>query len=471
MNQKICTVFSSLFKSSFIISFLLCVFLLSSSLALADLRSESPVVIAVQRVSDAVVNISTEYEVQFSNNPFSNLNRDSFFDYFFNDFYEPGFRKNLKRTSLGSGVIIDGTRGFVLTNTHVIAESGTIHVILKDDRQLEAKIVGADSESDLAVLKISADEALPAIEMGNSDDLLIGETVIAIGNPFGFSNTVTTGVISALNRTIQTDDITYRDFIQTDASINPGNSGGPLLNINGDLIGINTAVYANAQGIGFAIPISKARRIVDDLIKFGEVVHGWIGLSLQTLDGRVSEYLGMEENAGILISRVYSGSPAESAGIKAGDILFSMNKKPISSRADYQAVIKDALVGESLSLMFLRKEKEYSVLVRPSAFPIDSALDLAQDLLGVRVSENSDRSLGRYRSRFTGGVTVTAVASNSHLSRIGVTQGDIIHAIDEMTVSDLDDFKKAVSNYRLKNTVVILIERNGRLYNVTVQLS
>jgi Do/DeqQ family serine protease len=471
MCQKKRTASVGLFETFLIIPFFLLVFLFPLSFARADLRSESPVVIAVQKVSDAVVNISTEYEVQFSNNPFSNLNRDSFFDYFFNDFYEPGFRQNLKRTSLGSGVIIDGDRGFVLTNTHVIAESGTIHVILKDDRQLEAKIVGADSESDLAVLKITAEDALPSIEMGNSDDLLIGETVIAIGNPFGFSNTVTTGVISALNRTIQTDDMTYRDFIQTDASINPGNSGGPLLNINGDLIGINTAVYANAQGIGFAIPISKARRIVDDLIKYGEVVHGWIGLSLQTLDGHVSEYLGMEENGGVLISRVYSGSPAEAAGIEAGDIILSMNQKPISSLDDYQTVIKGTLVGETLSLIFQRKEKQFSVQVRPAAFPIDSALDLAQDLLGVRVSENSGSTRGRYRSRFTGGVTVTAVASNAYLSRIGVTQGDIIHAIDDMSVSNMEDFKKAVANCRLKNTVVILIERSGRLYNVTVELS
>ena len=164
-------------------------------------------------------------------------------------------------------MIIDGKRGFVLTNAHVIANTGTIHVALKDEREFEAEIVGADSDSDLAVLKITSNEPLPAIEMGDSSDLMIGETVIAIGNPFGFSNTVTTGVISALNRNIRSGNMVYRDFIQTDASINPGNSGGPLLNIYGKLIGINTAIYATAQGIGFSIPINKARRIVTDLIK------------------------------------------------------------------------------------------------------------------------------------------------------------------------------------------------------------
>jgi Do/DeqQ family serine protease len=455
----------------FIILTLIPFFLSAPAPAHADLRNESPVVQAVQKVSDAVVNISTEYEVQFSDNPFSRFSQDSLFDYFFKDFYEPGFRQNLKRTSLGSGVIIDGSLGFVLTNTHVIAESGTIHVILKDERQFEAKIVGADSESDLAVLKISPDENLPAINMGNSDDLLIGETVIAIGNPFGFSNTVTTGVISALNRTIQADDMTYRDFIQTDASINPGNSGGPLLNINGDLIGINTAVYANAQGIGFAIPISKARRIVNDLIKYGEVVHGWIGLFLQTLDGQVSEYLGMEEDGGVLVSRVYAGSPAEKAGIMAGDIILAMDRNSISSREDYQSIIKDASVEDNITVMLQRNNDKVSVQVEPSAFPLDAAIDLAQDLLGVRVSDAPETSRGRYRSRFTGGVTVTAVASNSYLSKIGVSQGDIIHAIDEIAVSNIEDFKKAVASYRLNKTVVLLIERNGRLYNVTVDLS
>jgi S1-C subfamily serine protease len=306
--------------------------------------------------------------------------------------------------------------------------------------------------------------------MGSSDDLLIGETVIAIGNPFGFSNTVTTGVISALNRTIQTEDKTYRNFIQTDASINPGNSGGPLLNINGDLIGINTAVYASAQGIGFAIPISKARRIVNDLITYGEVVHAWIGVSVQALEGTLSDYLNLDKSEGVLINKVYSNSPAEQSGLRPGDIVVGLGRKPVSSLEDYRSILKDASVGETLPVTYLRKEKENQATITPSAFPIDLSMELAQDLFGISVSEKTRDRWGRTQSRFSGGVVVVSVTPNAYLARIGVSSGDVIHAIDEMTVSDIETFKKAVLKYRLKNTVVMLIERNGRLYNVTVEL-
>ncbi|MBW2660798.1 MAG: trypsin-like peptidase domain-containing protein, partial [Deltaproteobacteria bacterium] len=250
----------------------------------AEYERENPVVKAVRKVSPAVVNINSEYEVRRRVNPFSGFSRDPFFDSFFKDFFDPGFEQRYKRTSLGSGVIIDGKRGLILTNAHVLAKSATITVILNDERKFDARIIGADPDSDLAVLRISSKNPLPAVEMGDSNDLMIGETIIAIGNPFGFSNTVTTGVISAINRSIRADDAVYHDFIQLDASINPGNSGGALLNINGELIGINTAIYAKAQGIGFAIPINKAKRIVSDLIQYGKVVQIWLGLTVQDLD-------------------------------------------------------------------------------------------------------------------------------------------------------------------------------------------
>nr|MBC8246033.1 trypsin-like peptidase domain-containing protein [Deltaproteobacteria bacterium] len=208
---------------------------------------QNPIVLAVGKVSPAVVNISSEYEIRKHPNPFSGFGIDPFFDSFFRDFFDPGGERRYKRQSLGSGVIIDGQRGFILTNEHVIARTGKITVVLQDEREFGAQIVGSDPDSDLAVLRINAKRPLPAIQMGRSDDLMIGETVIAIGNPFGFSNTVTTGVISAVNRSIRTDDRIYRDFIQIDASINPGNSGGPRLNINGEVIGSHTGSYANRR--------------------------------------------------------------------------------------------------------------------------------------------------------------------------------------------------------------------------------
>ncbi len=218
---------------------------------------ETPIVKAVRKTSPAVVNISSAVQVRKRTSPFSGYGFNPFFEEFFRDFFDPRFERRQQYTSLGSGVIIDGEKGLILTNAHVIQKTGTIKVMLENELEFEARIVGADPDSDLAVLQIDAENRLPAIKMGSSADLMIGETVIAIGNPFGFAHTVTTGVISAINRSIRAEDRVYHDFIQIDASINPGNSGGPLLNINGDLIGINTAIYAKAQGIGFAIPISR----------------------------------------------------------------------------------------------------------------------------------------------------------------------------------------------------------------------
>jgi S1-C subfamily serine protease len=277
---------------------------------------ETPVVKAVRAVSPAVVNVSSQIAAQLHDSPFSGM-PGSDFGWFFRDFFDRGWPRRQPATSLGSGVIIDGRRGFILTNAHVVAQSGQIMVTLMDERRFEAQLVGSDPDSDLAVLRIPANNPLPSVAMGSCKDLMIGETVIAIGNPFGFSHTVTTGVISAVNRSFRADDREYHDFLQIDASINPGNSGGPLLNINGELIGINTAIYAKAQGIGFAIPIDRAKRIVDDLIRFGEVIQAWIGLRVQPIDERLAAYLKLEKPEGILVRTVEAGSPADKAGAYA----------------------------------------------------------------------------------------------------------------------------------------------------------
>lgn len=228
-----------------------------TAVAAPDNLRETAVVKAVRKVSPAVVNISSASEARARANPFAGFG-NPFFDEFFKDFFDPRFEQRQQQTSLGSGVIIDGDRGLILTNAHVIQRSGTITVVLEDRREYEARIVGADPDSDLAVLKIDSREKLPAIAMGDSDDLMIGETVIAIGNPFGFSHTVTTGVVSAVHRSIRADERVFHDFIQIDASINPGNSGGPLLNINGELVGVNTAIYAKARAS--VLPSPSARR-------------------------------------------------------------------------------------------------------------------------------------------------------------------------------------------------------------------
>ena len=426
--------------------------------ALSLYSRETPVVIAVQKISPAVVNISSQYEVR-RQSPFSGFGLDPFFDSFFKDFIDPGQEQKFKRTSLGSGVIIDGKRGYILTNAHVVAQTGDVTVVLNDEREFPAQIVGADPDSDLAVLRIESSRGLPSAEMGNSDDVMIGETVIAIGNPFGFSNTVTTGVISALNRSIRAENRVFHDFIQTDASINPGNSGGPLLNINGELIGINTAIYAKAQGIGFAIPINKARRIIADLIRYGEVVQAWIGIVVQDLDAGLAAYLNLKDNAGAMIQDVESPSPSKDAGVQRGDIIVSLGGKSIRNAEDYYAALKDHAAGNTVSLKILRNGKPLEIPVTASTFPADRAEEIGYKRLGIKV-ENLDRS--------GAGVRISQLDPSSHLSRIGVSAGDVIRRIDEMTINNKKDFEKAMVKYRLKSALVVLLQRGGNLYHITV---
>lgn len=435
--------------------------------AAQSISRENAVVRAVRNASPAVVNISSEYEVRMRSNPFYGFGADSFFDSFFKDFFDPGFERRYKRTSLGSGVIIDGSRGLILTNEHVISQTGTITVVLNDGQAFEAQIVGSDPDSDLAVLKIASKSSLPAIEMGDSDDIMIGETIIAIGNPFGFSHTVTTGVVSAVNRNIRTEEKQFLNFIQTDASINPGNSGGPLLNIAGELIGINTAIYAKAQGIGFAIPINRAKRIVGDLIRFGEVVLPWIGIKVQDLDPKMALYLAFEEKRGVLVKLVEKESPADRAGIREGDVLLSMKNSHLLTPEDYAAAVKKYAAGDAIRFTLWRNAEKKTISVKTTVFPIEKALTLAQDLFGIKV-ENLPI---KHRFAGTEGVMISEVDPRSYLGHIGVAPGDLIRKIDELTIKNIEDFKRAVVKYRKKSSVAVLVQRGNQGYYISVKLS
>lgn len=432
-----------------------------------SISRENAVVRAVRKVSPAVVNISSEYEIRKRINPFSGFG-DPFFDSFFKDFFDPGFERRYQKTSLGSGVIIDGRRGLILTNAHVIAKAGKITVVVQDEREFEAQIVGADPESDLAVLRIQSSDILPSIEMGNSDDLMIGETVIAIGNPFGFSHTVTTGVISALHRSIRTEETEYHDFIQTDASINPGNSGGPLLNINGELIGINTAIYAKAQGIGFAIPINKARRIISDLIQYGEVIIPWIGVVVQNLDQKLANYLNLSKKSGVLIKEVEVKSPAQRSGIKDGDIITEVGNRPVRSVDDFNSLMKDYAPGDSIPFKILRNMRDISITVEASTFPMERADELIYKLMGIKVMPIPSKYR---RSNLQEGVMIAEIERQSYLYRIGVKPGDIIRQMDGTPIRDISDFQKAIVKNRHKPSVVILLQREDQGYYITVKFS
>lgn len=431
---------------------------------------ENNVVKAVRQTGPAVVNISSQYEIRKNSNPFSGYGMDPMLEKFFQDFFSPELERREKRSSLGSGVIIDGNRAFILTNAHVIEKATTIRVVLDDKREFEAAIVGMDPDSDLAVLKVQTNQPLPAIQMGDSDDLMIGEAVIAIGNPFGFSHTVTTGVVSAVKRSIKTRERVFHEFIQTDASINPGNSGGPLLNIDGELIGINTAIYAQAQGIGFAIPINRAKRIISDLINFGAVVQAWVGLMVQPIDTNLAEYLNIQGDAGVIISAVEPDSPAEAAGFKEGDIIRTIDGFTITDVHSYQLKMNEISVGQDISFEISRKRKTDRLRLKTALFPIDQALELARRRLGITVSALDLQTRNRYGIQARSGVLIVNMQRGSHLDRIGVVPGDIIHQVDEVRVNNLAEFKAAIVKYRNKPSVVILIERDGHFYYINATM-
>jgi len=435
-----------------VLSFSLSLALSLSALA-QDVSRRSAVVIAAEKASPAVVSVIAAQEVEGGTNPFSG---DPLFEDFFRDFFTP-FEQRQSEQSLGSGVVIRPD-GYILTNEHVVVQAGKIQIQLTDERKFNARLVGADSDSDLAVLKVDDSKSLPYLPLGNSDDLMIGETVIAIGNPFGLSHTVTTGVVSAVNRSLNTDGRTYYDFIQTDASINPGNSGGPLLNIKGELIGINAAIYGKAQGIGFAIPISRAKHIVQELITHGAVEVPWIGLVVQTLTPELASHFSRREKQGVLIRGVEPGSPAAKAGLQRGDLVLEFNGRPLHSAEEYLQREREYASGDTLQLHVLRGSGEENVTVTAARFPQEKADDLAWQLLGLAVSESEN------------GLAVKKVRPESPAARIGIERGDAILGLSGAQTKTLAEFRRKIIDARLSQSLLVSIARGRQLYNVAIPL-
>ncbi len=428
------------------------------SVASADLESRrTPIVRAIERVAPATVNITSTQEIRRSVNPF--FRSDPFFDEFFGRFVDP--RRTVQ--SLGTGLIIS-PEGHVLTNQHVLAGATQIHVVLSDGREFECELIGADPETDLAVVQIRAREPLPFVELGNSDDLLIGETVIAIGNPFGLHHTVTTGVLSAENRSIRSSEREYHGFLQTDASINPGNSGGPLLNLDGEVIAINTAIFREAEGIGFAIPINRAKRVVDDLLAHGEVIPVWLGLRLQDLTQALRDAFSTRARSGVLITHVFDDSPADRANLRRGDILLELDGAKIGSTRNYFEVLAGLTDGDRDQLAIDRGGELHQLDARAEIFPESRADELGQILLGVEVAEPRGGQASR-------GLIVRRVIPRSSADYTGIRPGDLIRKINQDPVEDRIAFRKAITKLRGRGQVLLLVQRGRYGYHVTLDLS
>ncbi|MCM2357583.1 MAG: DegQ family serine endoprotease [Geobacteraceae bacterium] len=413
------------------------------------------------RLKPAVVNISTARTVapqkkhQRAPSPFGSDPFQDFFERFFEDLPQ----RSYKQKSLGSGFIISD-EGYILTNNHVVSGADEIKVKLADGREFKAEIKGRDEKLDLALLKIEGKDHFPVATLGDSDAIKVGEWVMAIGNPFGLQQTVTAGIISAKGRVIGSGP--YDDFLQTDASINPGNSGGPLFNANGEVIGVNTAIVAGGQGIGFAIPINMAKSIITQLREKGKVTRGWIGVAIQTVTPELAQSFGLEGEKGALVSEVVKDGPADHAGIKSGDIILEFDDKTVHEMNELPRLVAATPVGKKVAVKVLRDGKELEVPVTVDLLKDKEEEAAAQepDKLGMTVGALTRELAEKMGIGETRGVIVMEVKPGSIAGEAGIARGDIVREVNGKKVGSVEEYESAIAA-RKKGGVVRLLLRRG----------
>jgi serine protease Do len=429
----------------------------------ATLRALEDAFAAVaDRATPAVVHVST-----VPKKAPSGVQEDAperFKEFFGDEFYDRYFRRRPREDAraTGSGVLVD-PKGYILTNNHVIENAQEIIVRLSDQRKFTARLVGRDPKTDLAVLKVDAPAPLPVAELGDSGHLRVGQWAIAIGNPFGLDRTVTVGIVSATART-RVGVTQYDNLIQTDASINPGNSGGPLLNIDGKVIGINTAIVAAGQGIGFAIPINQARDVMQQLIARGRVVRGWLGIVIQDLTDQLAGSFGVKEGGGVLVAEVMKGSPADAAGLKAGDIVVELGGSPIKEVPDLQRRVAAVKPGQTMKLAVIRERKPMSFTVKIGEMPSDEPIVAegpGTDEWGLTVESLTGDAALRLDLPVNRGLLVTDVQPGSPAEKAGLRRGDVILEMAKRPADDPANLYKVLNGLKPGESLLIYVHRTG----------
>ena len=446
------------------------VFSFSFSGALSHGSSES-ISSTVKRLTPSVVNISTTNVMKAS--PFVSPYQDEYFKKFFEKFFSEGMpEREFRNKGLGSGFVMSSD-GYIITNNHVVRKAEEIEVILEGGKKYTAEIVGTDPVTDLALLKINPEETLPAVEMGDSSALEIGDSVFAIGNPFGLGHTVTAGIVSAKGRALGIGR--YDNFIQTDAAINPGNSGGPLFDYEGRVVGVNTAVVARGQGLGFAIPVNMAKLVIQHLKVHGRVIRGWLGIMIQDITPEISKALDINRDKGGLISEVKGGSPADKAGLQRGDVIISVEGEEIPDAATLARKLALTEPGVDTEFMVLRdgKEKIFTIKLveHPENEKIKESADKlkAEEELGINVSEITQQLRNRFKIQALGGVIIVNIASGSLASESGLRAGDVILEVNGDSVDGLGAYQDALEKHGSERTLLFLIEREGRTIYIAVK--
>jgi serine protease Do len=427
-----------------------------------------------EKVKPAVVNISTETTLKIPGSPFRHFfgPESSPFDDFLKRFFGDIPDRELKQKSLGSGFIIDKD-GYIITNNHVVEGAEEIKVKLVDGREFNAKVVGRDPKTDLALIKISSIfKDLPTLSLGDSDKIRVGDWVLAIGNPFGLGHTVTQGIISASGRTIGSGP--YDNFLQTDAPINPGNSGGPLVNLKGEVIGINSSIIAGGQGIGFAIPSNTAKSIIPQLKEKGNVTRGWIGVSIQSVTPEIAKAFGIKEQRGALVSDVVPGGPADTAGVKRGDIIIAFDGKDIKNMSELPAIVAVTPIGKTVDIKVIRNGKEIMLkltIAEMTGEKLASQIPLPEKNLGLTVDDIKPRWMNEFRIKDKTGVVIIDVTPYSPVDDAGLQAGDVIKEVNRRPISNMKDYENVIGTFEKGKPVLFLIKRGAQTFYVSISIS